>query len=505
MSKFNFLLICLAFMIPSTNIAQFKNIVVAHRGAWKAKNIPENSIAALRHAIDLGCISSEFDIWMTADSVCIINHDPEFFGQDIEKVKYQDLTKNKLKNGENIPTLEAYLRSGIHKNNSTRLVLEIKPSGISKERGRLIAKEVYKVAQKFNIENKVDFISFDIDILKELISINPKVSTQYLNGELSPSELKKIGVTGLDYNYKIYYKNPQWIDEAKQLNMVLNVWTVNKEKDLDFFIKNDFDYITTNEPELLFKKLGKYEKSKWSLIWNDEFEKNGLPDSTKWNYDIGGHGWGNNEKQYYLSNSLENAYIKNGHLHIKALQKKYENSAYTSAKLTTYQRQSIQYGKIEVKAKLPRGKGTWPAIWMLPETIKTKEEPWPLCGEIDIMEHVGNDPNVVHTSLHSELYNHIKRTQITYFDTLTDVFDTFHTYGIEWDENSIRFIYDGKLYFETHKGKDGKVSTNEGWPFDKPYFLILNLAIGGNWGGEIDPGIFPCEMVIDYVRIFKRK
>ena len=165
----------------------------------------------------------------------------------------------------------------------------------------------------------------------------------------------------------------------------------------------------------------------------------------------------------------------------------------------------MQYGKIEVRAKLPAGKGTWPAIWMLPESIKTNTENWPLCGEIDIMEHVGKDPNMVHTSLHSELYNHIKGTQVTHFDKLSDVSGSFHTYGIEWDEQRIRFIIDGQLYFESLKGQNGHISTNEGWPFDKPYFLILNLAIGGNWGGEIDPNIFPSTMEIDFVRMYKKK
>ncbi len=243
----------------------------------------------------------------------------------------------------------------------------------------------------------------------------------------------------------------------------------------------------------------------WELVWHDEFNGSGLPDSTKWSYDVGGHGWGNNEQQYYLANSLENTYLKDGQLHIVAVKKDYENRSYTSAKLTTYKKIHQKYGKVEVKAKLPQGKGSWPAIWMLPVTIRTKEEPWPLCGEIDIMEHVGKDPGMVHTSLHSELYNHVKGTQITHFERLPNVFNEFHTYGIEWDENSIKFVYDGKLFYESFKGQDGKVSTNDGWPFDKPYFLILNVAIGGNWGGEIDDTIFPNEMIVDYVRIFKKK
>jgi beta-glucanase (GH16 family) len=242
----------------------------------------------------------------------------------------------------------------------------------------------------------------------------------------------------------------------------------------------------------------------WNLVWQDEFNQQGLPDTTKWRYDVGGHGWGNNEKQFYLANSQENAYVADGKLHIVALKKKHDGSDYTSAKLTTYQKYALQYGKVEVMAKLPRGKGNWPAIWMLPESLIKGEEEWPFCGEIDIMEHVGKDPNVIHTSLHTGLYNHIKRTQISHFDTVQNVFDNFHKYGVEWTGEYIKFYIDDTLFFESYKGQNGRVVTNDGWPFDKPYYLILNLAIGGNWGGEIDDAIFPNVMEVEYVRIYKR-
>ena len=242
----------------------------------------------------------------------------------------------------------------------------------------------------------------------------------------------------------------------------------------------------------------------WKLAWSDEFDYDGLPDSSKWTYETGGHGWGNNEKQFYLEKSKDNSFVKNGILHIAALKKDYQDSKYTSAKLTTYKKLSLQYGKIEVRAKLPKGKGTWPAIWMLPESIQTQAEDWPLCGEIDIMETVGKDPDVIHTSLHSELYNHIKGTQVTHFEKVPGVSDSFHKYGIEWTNKSIRFYIDDRLFYESFKGENGRVSTNEGWPFDKPYYLILNLAIGGNWGGEVDDSILPAEMQVDYVRIYQK-
>ena len=242
----------------------------------------------------------------------------------------------------------------------------------------------------------------------------------------------------------------------------------------------------------------------WKLVWNDEFNYVGLPDSTKWVFEEGGDGWGNNEKQFYIANSFENSFVKDGKLHIVALKKKKGKLKYTSAKLTTYKKKSIQYGRIDVMAKLPKGKGNWPAIWMLPESIQNNTEPWPLCGEIDIMEHVGKNPNMIHTSLHSELYNHVKNTQVTYFEKVDDVFNNFHQYSIEWTKDYICFYIDNKLFLKSLKGQDGRVSTNEGWPFDKPYYIILNLAIGGNWGGEIDNTIFPNEMQIDYVRVYEK-
>jgi beta-glucanase (GH16 family) len=183
----------------------------------------------------------------------------------------------------------------------------------------------------------------------------------------------------------------------------------------------------------------KSDTGKWNLVWSDEFNYTGLPDRKKWNYEVGGDGWGNNEKQFYVEKSLKNSFVENGKLHIVALHQDFKNSMYTSARLTTYQRFMIQYGKIEVMAKLPKGKGTWPAIWMLPVSLRQNTEAWPLCGEIDIMEHVGKNPNFIHVSLHSELYNHIKSTQITHFEKFQDVFDTFHKYAIEWSENQIAF------------------------------------------------------------------
>jgi beta-glucanase (GH16 family)/glycerophosphoryl diester phosphodiesterase len=481
------------------------NPVVAHRGAWKRNNLPENSIASLRKAIQLKCTGSEFDVRMTSDGTLIVNHDPTYHNLPIEETSYADLLTFKLSNGESLPTLKEYILAGMENNNSTRLVCEIKPSPKGKERGEIIAAKVLKLVHELKADKMVVYISFDYDILKKIIELNPKASTQYLEANKSPDQLKADGLAGLDYHFSAFSSHPEWIEAAKKSKLTLNAWTVNEVEDLDWLLAKGFDFITTNEPELLLERIAKAPVAAgWKLAWGDEFNYQGLPDAAKWTFEEGGNGWGNNEKQFYRGNSLANSFVKDGTLHVVALKEDFSNSKYTSAKLTTYQKHTFQYGKVEVRAKLPKGKGTWPAIWMLPESIQNKTEGWPLCGEIDIMEHVGKDQNMIHTSLHSELYNHVKGTQITHFERLQDVSDTFHKYGIEWSAEAIKFFIDDKLFFESLKGQNGRVSSNEGWPFDKPYYLILNLAVGGNWGGEIDESALPAEMQIDYVRVYHK-
>lgn len=489
-----------------TKIVFANNKVIAHRGAWKKNNLPQNSIASLKQAIQLNCTGSEFDVRMTVDNVLIVTHDPTYNNLEIEKTNYSKLAGLKLSNGESLPTLKEYLLAGIENNTTTRLVCEIKPSKISKERGQQIATKVVALVEDLKAKDLVVYLSFDYEILKKIKEINPTATTQYLENDKSIDQLKDDGISGTDYYYTDYKTHLELINGAKKNNITLNAWTVNEVADMDWLLANNFDFITTDEPELLLETVKKRSAlyKDYELVWSDEFEYSGLPDSTKWNYDIGGHGWGNNEKQFYLEKSIENSFVKGGKLHIVALKKDFENNNYTSARLATYKRFLLQYGKVEVMAKLPEGKGTWPAIWMLPESLRKKEEAWPLCGEIDIMEHVGKDPTMIHVSLHSKLYNHIQNTQITHFERLPDVSASFHLYGIEWTPDSIKFFIDNKLFYEAYKGQNGKVITNEGWPFDKPYFLILNLAIGGNWGGVIDDAIFPSEMLIDYVRIYHK-
>jgi len=234
-----------------------QNPVVAHRGAWKKNNLPENSIASLKHAIELKCTGSEFDVRMTADEVLVINHDPEYNKLQIEDTKYKDLRAFKLTNGEKLPTLQEYIKAGLKNNGSTRLVCEIKPSEISKERGKAIADKVVQLVHKLKAEQLVVYISFDYDILKRIIEIDPKAITQYLEGDKSPEQLKADGISGADFHYSVYVEHPDWIEMAKKKNIALNAWTVNEVADMDWLISNNFDFITTNEPELLLERMKK--------------------------------------------------------------------------------------------------------------------------------------------------------------------------------------------------------------------------------------------------------
>jgi glycerophosphoryl diester phosphodiesterase len=226
------------------------NPVVAHRGAFKKNGFPENSIASLKEAIRLNCTGSEFDVRMSADDSLIINHDPQYNKLEIEKTTYAELASHKLSNGETLPTLRQYLQAGLQNNQHTRLVLEIKPSA-TKERAKLIAEKVVAMVKELKAEAMTVYISFDYDILKKVIEVAPGAPTQYLNGDIAPEQLKADGINGADYHFSVFQKHPEWIESAKQNGIVLNAWTVNEEKEMKWLLQEKFDYITTNEPELL--------------------------------------------------------------------------------------------------------------------------------------------------------------------------------------------------------------------------------------------------------------
>lgn len=236
---------------------------------------------------------------------------------------------------------------------------------------------------------------------------------------------------------------------------------------------------------------------KGELIWSDEFNGSGAPSSDNWiQMTDAGHGWGNNEKQYYTSGT-NNAFVSNGELVITSKHENRGNLRYTSARLSS--KRKFRFGIIEMRAKLPKGKGIWSAFWLL---VSKRPMSWPRDGEIDIMEHVGYDPNKVHATIHCDTYNHVKGTQKGKSEYVTDPFNQYHTYTLDWTPTSIKGYMDGKNYF--HYEKEGWMGY-DAWPFHNEMNILLNVAVGGNWGGAqgIDDSIFPTHYTVQYVRQYQ--
>ncbi|MGB3627450.1 MAG: glycoside hydrolase family 16 protein, partial [Henriciella sp.] len=245
----------------------------------------------------------------------------------------------------------------------------------------------------------------------------------------------------------------------------------------------------------------------YTLVWSDEFDTGDMPDPAKWAYDTAQNasGWFNNERQYYSDARAKNTRIEDGHLIIEAHRERLDpadhpdwgEQDYTSARLFTQGIEAWQYGYFEIRAKLPCARGTWPAIWLLPPD----DIAWPLQGEIDIMEHVGHRAGIVHGTIHTGDYNHRIGTQKGSEIAVPSACDAFHTYTLDWREDALTIGVDGTDYFTFEDEGTGRGA----WPFDKPFFLILNLAIGGDWAGArgIDDTAFPQRMLVDYVRIWQ--
>lgn len=247
----------------------------------------------------------------------------------------------------------------------------------------------------------------------------------------------------------------------------------------------------------------------YKLVWSDEFDVDGLPDDSKWAYDTDHNkpGWFNNEKQYYADHRAANARVEKGNLIIEARADAADIAAlpdwgrqqYSSARLRTYGKASWTYGAVEVRAKLPCGVGTWPAIWMLSDD---KQTPWPDSGEIDIMEHVGFDPGKVHFSLHTKNANFILHSENTAAKTVPTACTEMHRYQLTWTPTMIVMGVDDERGFSMKR----LTMKRADWPFDGPFHLLLNLAVGGDWGGVkgVDPAAFPARMEVDYVRVYQR-
>ena len=238
----------------------------------------------------------------------------------------------------------------------------------------------------------------------------------------------------------------------------------------------------------------------YNLVWSDEFDGDTLNEDN-WKYEINGSGGGNNELQYYTD---QNVTVSEGTLKITAKKEAYMSRDYTSSRITTEYHQTFKYGVIEISAKIPAGKGTWPALWMMPEF--SRYGGWPNSGEIDIMEHVGYDPNVIHGTVHTDYYNHKDGSSKggTTRD-YQDVTEEFHVYKIEWLPDQIKWYVDDELYYTFNPNKFSSCPTYKAWPFISPFFLIFNVAVGGDWGGAqgIDDDIFPTTMEVDYVRVYQ--
>ncbi|OIQ41297.1 MAG: hypothetical protein BM563_01020 [Bacteroidetes bacterium MedPE-SWsnd-G1] len=233
------------------------------------------------------------------------------------------------------------------------------------------------------------------------------------------------------------------------------------------------------------------------LVWSDEFDVAGVPNDSNWDYNIGtgSGGWGNSESQYYTDRS-DNVKIEDGLLKIIAKKESFSGASYTSARLLTQDKYEFTYGKVEVKAKLPEGGGTWPAIWMLGANIDAVS--WPACGEIDIMEHVGNNQNVVSSALHnpSSFGNTTNKGE----KTIATASSEFHVYAVDWMPKKMVFSVDGIPFYTYSPGS----KNTENWPYTEDQFIILNVAMGGSFGGAIDPSFIESTMEVDYVRVYQK-
>ena len=249
------------------------------------------------------------------------------------------------------------------------------------------------------------------------------------------------------------------------------------------------------------------QPTNYVLVWSDEFSApNGsLPDSSKWIMETGGGGWGNHELESY-TNRARNARVQNGNLVITAHKETYKGAdgitrQYTSARLKTLGLFEQKYGRFEARIKIPRGQGMWPAFWMLGNNIGTVD--WPGCGEIDIMENIGKEPDKMHGTIHGPGYSGSEGLGGSYTLPSGKFADNFHIFALEWEPSAIRFYVDGNLY-ETRTPAD--LPAGKTWVFDHPFFILLNVAVGGGWPGNPDrTTVFPQRMVVDYVKVYARK
>ena len=249
------------------------------------------------------------------------------------------------------------------------------------------------------------------------------------------------------------------------------------------------------------------QRAGWKLLWSDEFNgtDGSAVDPSKWVFETGGNGWGNDELEYYTARP-DNSFQQGGNLVIKAVPEKYTGQDgvtrdYTSARLKTLGKFSHKYGRFEAKIKIPQGQGIWPAFWMMGDDIGKKG--WPTCGEIDIMENIGKEPSLVHGTIHGPGYSGGSGISATYGLPNDQHFAYgFHVYAVEWEKKAIRFYVDDHLYATRTPNELPKATK---WVYNHPFFILLNVAVGGGWPGSPDStSVFPQTMLVDYVRVYKR-
>jgi len=246
------------FMILFMNNLMSQTKVIAHRGYWDCEGSAQNSISSLQKAQELKVYGSEFDVWLTSDGVLVVNHDDAIEGQKIEDTSYAQLKDIRLKNGEKLPTLEMYLQQG-KKDGNTKLILELKTHSSKEKEDRAVV-AVVAMVEKAGMKKQTEYISFSLNICKELVRLSPKAKVAYLNGELAPKDLKALKINGIDYHLNVLQKNKHWIEEAHQLKMKVNVWTVNREEDMQEMITAGVDFITTDNPVLANNLVQKSKK-----------------------------------------------------------------------------------------------------------------------------------------------------------------------------------------------------------------------------------------------------
>ncbi|MFC4720889.1 family 16 glycosylhydrolase [Geojedonia litorea] len=276
------------------------------------------------------------------------------------------------------------------------------------------------------------------------------------------------------------------------------------EEGTNSYIVTVFAYSSTGNSISVFKNITVYVASSGpQLIWSDEFDVDGAPNTSKWNYDLGdgsgagqpGAGWGNNEKQFYTDRS-DNVKVENGLLKITLKKESYQGYQYTSTRMKTQDKFEFTYGKIEIKAKLPSGGGTWPAFWTLGANID-EGVGWPACGEIDIMEHVGNNEGTIQSAMHTP--SSYGNTQNKGSQVVSNVTSAFHIYALEWTQNKMIFSVDGNVHYTYQPN----IQDSNTWPFNANQFILINIAMGGNLGGVIDSNFTETTMEIDYVRVYQ--